>query len=60
MDNNAWRPISASVTAATGRFMAGGSRGDRRGDKKGGAADIVAARAQRPEIEAIFERYGIR
>jgi hypothetical protein len=23
-------------------------------------ADIAAAKAQRPEIEAIFERYGIR
>jgi tetratricopeptide (TPR) repeat protein len=32
----------------------------RKGDKKGGEADIANAKAMRPEIEAIFERYGVR
>jgi hypothetical protein len=32
----------------------------RKGDKKGGEADLAAAKAMRPEIEAIFARYGIR
>jgi hypothetical protein len=32
----------------------------RKGDKKGGETDIAAAKAMRPEIEAIFARYGIR